>query len=203
MGGMPWHTTHPSLIARLQTGSDHAAWRDFDSQYGELLVRFCMKQGLQFTDAEDVRQTVMLNLSRAMPKFQYSPERGRFRSYLGQVVRHAISNFLRHNCPGEPTFALDTVEPPRSPDYVLEDGWEREWVHHHFRRAMHLIRATQDPTSVAAFELLVAGRSIQDVAGECGLSVDAVHKVKQRMRARIKEIIQEQVRREDGESDGA
>ena len=200
---MPWHTTHPSLLLRLRNVSDHAAWREFDSQYGELLVRFCISQGLPFSDAEDVRQAVMLSLSKAMPKFQYAPERGRFRGYLGQVVRHAISNFRRQNCPiGTPT-PLDSVVPAGAGHHGLDDHWEREWMHHHYRRAMHTIRATQDPRSVEAFEMLVTGRSAQEVAAESGFSEEAVHKIKQRMRDRLTAIIHEQVRREDEGLDGA
>lgn len=68
---------------------------------------------------------------------------------------------------------------------------------------MHTIRATQEPKSVEAFGLLVAGRSVREVAAECGFREEAVQKIKQRMRDRLKAIIQDQVRREDEVIDGA
>lgn len=207
---MPWHTTHPSLLSRLHDPADQAAWREFDEQYGDLLLRFGISQGLQFSDAEDVRQIVMANLARALPKFTYSPQTGRFRNYLGQVARRAIVQFRRQNCPTGPEMRVDMVEaqasalsPQASALSTQDSEWERQWMHSHYRRAMHTIRATQDPRSVAVFEQLVAGRSVQQVAAEDGFTEAAVHKIKQRMRDRIKTIIQEQVRCEDEVIDGA
>jgi len=86
-------STHPSLLARVRDPADRAAWRQFEARYGPLILGFCRSVGLQLADAEDVRQEVMLSLSRAMPAFTYSRQAGRFRSYLGAAVRHAV---IRH-----------------------------------------------------------------------------------------------------------
>ena len=56
-------TTHPSLLARIQDLDDHAAWREFDARYRDLILRYCRRKGLQPSDAEYVRQIVMLNLA--------------------------------------------------------------------------------------------------------------------------------------------
>jgi RNA polymerase sigma factor (sigma-70 family) len=210
---MPWQTTHPSLLIRLHDGSDHSAWRDFDAQYGELIVRYCLSQGLQYCDAEDVRQIVMLSLSKALPKFQYLPQRGHFRSYLGVVVRRAISQYRRHQCPTWLQLSLDKEEWNHPSSSVeshwsladtdgLDASWEVEWVRHHYRRAMHIIRATQDPRSVEVFEQLVAGRTPREVATDCNVSEALVHKTKQRMRDRLKAIIQQQILQESQVRDG-
>ncbi|MCP4770423.1 MAG: hypothetical protein GY879_03325 [Planctomycetes bacterium] len=46
---------------------------------------------MQHADAENVRQTVMVNLSKATQgSFAYHPERGRFRNYLARMVQNAI-----------------------------------------------------------------------------------------------------------------
>ena len=140
---------------------------------------------------------VMLGLARAMPKFRYMPERGLFRSYLGQVVRRAVWHFRQRNCPNRGLVSLDSVE-PAGPDLErLDESWEREWVRHHLRRAMHSIRATQDPKGVEAFEQLVAGHSIREVAADYGMSEASLQKLKQRMRDRLKSLIQQQIQREN------
>src|SRR4029453_702314 len=140
-GSMLWQTTRPSLLSRLRDNSDNAAWNEFDRQYGDLLVRYCRGRGLPFSDAQDVRQMVMLGLARAMPKFRYMPERGLFRSYLGQVVRRAVWHFRQRNCPNLGLVSLDSAEPAGPDLEQLDESWEREWVRHHLRRAMHSIRA--------------------------------------------------------------
>src|SRR3954469_2676729 len=108
---MDWTSTHPSLLERLRDAGDAAAWREFDRRYGELIVRYARARGLQQADAEDVRQAVLLSLSRSMPRFEYSPARGRFRHYLGRVVRNAVSRWgSRRGCPPGAAGALSLVD---------------------------------------------------------------------------------------------
>ncbi len=72
---MGLETTRPSLLRRLRDPQDHDAWREFDARYGELVLRYCLSRGLQHSDGEDVRQMVMLSLSRTLRSFEYSPRR--------------------------------------------------------------------------------------------------------------------------------
>ena len=190
--------TQPSLLSRVRDGSDQAAWREFDAKYRELLLRYCRARGLQQSDAEDVRQLVMMNLAKFLRSFDYSPEKGRFRSYLGRVVRNSISRYFSRPNPADR--ALDTAVMARVPDEdpdEADDLWEQEWVSHHYRLAMRTIHDTFDSRSVAVFDRLVNGESVADVAETCEMSTQAVHKVKQRIRNRMQELIAAQVREED------
>ncbi len=190
--------TQPSLLSRVRDGSDQAAWREFEAKYRELLLRYCRARGLQQSDAEDVRQLVMMNLAKFLRNFDYSPEKGRFRSYLGRVVKNSISRHFARPNPADR--ALDTAVmatvPDEGPD-EKDDLWEQEWINHHYRLAMRTIHDTFDKRSVAVFDRLVEGESVETVAQACGMSTQAVHKVKQRIRKRMQELIAAQVRDED------
>jgi RNA polymerase sigma-70 factor (ECF subfamily) len=193
---MAWHTTQPSLLARLRDPADHAAWREFDRCYGDLIVRYCRSRGLQQSDAEDVRQVVLMNLASAMRGFEYSPARGKFRSYLGRVVRNTISRAAGR--PDRRMGALDNGGLTAvAEDDESDARWEREWTHHHLRTAMQTIRRTFDPRSVAAFDRLLAGASTRVVAEEMDMTVEAVHKAKQRIRNRLRALVAAQVADED------
>ena len=106
--------TRPSLLSRVRDGSDQAAWREFEAKYRELLMRYCRARGLQQSDADDVRQLVMMNLAQSLRNFEYSPEKGRFRSYLGRVVRNSISRYFSR--PNTADRALDTAVIATVPD---------------------------------------------------------------------------------------
>src|SRR5262245_15886929 len=194
------NSTHPSLLARLRRSADQAAWREFDARYGDLILRYCRNRGLRYSDAEDVRQMVLLALAKSLPGFQYDPQRGRFRSYLGQVVHRSILLFQHRARPNTAVTPLhDNVFAASSSDRgsELEAVWEREWVDHHCRLAMRAIRATYDPKSVEIFDRLLEGDEVGVLAQSYGMSADAVHKVKQRIRDRMRELIAEQIRQED------
>ncbi len=197
---MAWATTHPSLLERLRDGSDDAAWADFDRRYGELIIRYCRGRGLSLADAEDVRQIALMNFAKAAKNFEYSPQRGRFRSYLGQVVRSAICRHCRR--PDRTPVALDNgVLSSIIGEEPGDEMWEREWVRHHLRVAMQTIRSAYAPQSVEVFDRLLAGRSTRDVAREMEMSEEAVHKVKQRIRNRLQTLVATQLAEEDGSID--
>lgn len=197
---MAWITTHPSLLERLRDGSDDAAWAEFDRCYGELIMRYCRSRGLKLSDAEDVRQLALMQFARAARNFEYSPARGRFRGYLGQVVRSAISRHAAR--PNGRERALDEGVLSSIPDPGLGDElWEREWVEHHLRRAMATLRRSYSPRSVEVFDRILAGESVPAIAERMKMTEQAVHKIKQRIRDRLKTLVADQVREEEEAGD--
>ena len=162
--------------------------------YRELILRYCRGFGIQFADAEDIRQEVMLNLCRAMPGFRYDRSRGRFRSYLRTGVRHSIQNHFRRKNQGVQALNTSVDGKPVS-DH--DHAWEREWMLHHYRLAMDFLRTTVEPASINIFNALMSGQSVEAVAARFDTKTDAVSKVKQRIKHRLSERIAAQVREED------
>jgi len=196
---MSWTTTRPTLIGRLRSPDDHEAWRRFDATYGGLIVAYARRRGLDLADAEDVRQIVLMSLAKVMPRFRLQPERGRFRSYLGRVVGNAIQRYRTRphrqreilELDGELLGSLAVTDGERDRD------WEEEWVDHHLRVALRHVRESFDERSMVVFHRLLAGGRVADVAEDMGMSTAAVHKVKQRVRDRLKVLVAEQIEEED------
>lgn len=194
--------TRLSLLARARDPADATAWAEFEHRYRDLVYQYALARGLQFCDADDVCQIVFVRLSKYLRSFAYSPERGRFRSYLGAIVRNVISDQMK--CPesrrrpvDENEARLDELPDPRALE--VDERWDQEWVNHHCRIALATVRRTFDPRSVAVFEALLAGSSPESVAADRGCSLDAVVKIRQRVRARMQELIERQIRDEDDE----
>jgi RNA polymerase sigma factor (sigma-70 family) len=161
-------------------------------------VRFARRCGLQLSDAEDVRQMVMVRMARILRELRYSRERGRFRSLLGRVTRNEISRHL--SSPGGRVRRVSNMEGAAEPvDDAADAGpaWRQEWVYHHLRRAMAEVRSICDGRSLDVFERLLAGEPPESVASAMSMTVAAVHKVKQRIRDRLREIVSRQIREED------
>ena len=196
MGAMSAEETRPSLLARLRDPNDQLAWRTFDASYRELILRYAQRRGLQVADAEDVRQVVMLKLAQHMAQFRYQPELGRFRDYLGAIVRHAV---LRHakKQNSEPVSA-NSVELMRG-EGTIDAQWHEEWVLHHYRLAMASARATFSESSCSIFDQLLAGREPARIASDHGITTAAVYKVKQRFRDRMRAEVELQLHQEDSD----
>lgn len=179
---------------------DRVAWHQFEDRYREMLLRFCRKRGLQHADADDVVQTVFVNLARALPGFIYDSQRGRFRDYLFQRVRGAIAAWARRTN-GRPR-ALDIHNDTAlaSGDAASEDesaAWQDEWVAHHYRLALEAVRGMFDPRSVELFGRNLTGESVSALAVAYGMTDHAVYACRRRIRARMQELIARQVAEED------
>jgi RNA polymerase sigma factor (sigma-70 family) len=191
-------STRASLLMRVRNLEDHAAWHEFDTRYRELILRYCRRNGLQPDDAEDVRQMVMINLARQLRRFEYRPGLGRFRNYLGTTVRNAIHRLFRR--PRREFAGLQEEELPISDDAAVEardEVWETEWMHHHYRLAFAKLRQQLPARSMQVFSRLMAGASVDEVAAEFEATRDAVHKVKQRVRNKLRDLVAEQILEED------
>ena len=199
MDRMSSDSTRPSLLARVQDAQDHDAWREFDATYRDLVLGYCRSRGLQPADAEDVRQLVMMSLSRVLKDWQYRRDRGRFRAYLGCVVRNAVARHLGHTSKGDVRLETEIRAVLAAPDAPpLDERWEREWVKHHYRRAMATVRETFSERSVRIFERLLEGAPAPRVAAEFETTDQAVHQIKQRIKTRMSALIAEQVAEEEG-----
>jgi RNA polymerase sigma factor (sigma-70 family) len=192
--------TRASLLSRVRDTADHEAWRDFERTYRDLVLRYSARRGLQPMDAEDVFQRVLLKLLRALPRFTYDPARGRFRDYLYRAVRSAISDHAARleRTPAPVDSDMLELAGAAGPDApALDSAWDQEWADHHYRLALATLRDTFDPRSLEMFERLLAGARVDAVALEYATTPGAVHKVKQRVRDRLKELIEQQVEEED------
>lgn len=195
-------STHVSLLCRLKDATDHQAWSEFQQRYRELLLRFCRRRGLQVADAEDVVQTVLLSLSRALPGFVYDPSKGRFRDYLFRCVRNAISRWsVRPKDPAARLVPLDAEDWSNLEDAQATtaevEAWEQEWAAHHYRRALATLSSEGDDTMYRVLQRSIEGGSVADLSAQFGMTAEAVYKARQRARDRVQQLVAEQIREED------
>jgi RNA polymerase sigma-70 factor (ECF subfamily) len=197
MGPMGWQvTTHTSLLARLVEGTDPTAWREFSERYGELICNFGRRRGLQPVDCEDLVQEVLLVLSKAMPKFEYDPQKGKFRAYLKTVTLHAISKILGQKRGMTP---LETIEQTTdaASNEAAEEIWNEEWHANHVRRALRVIEPESSGAQLRAFQrYAIEGREARAVTEDLRLTVNQVYQTKSRVLKRLAELVQEQVQEE-------
>lgn len=190
-------TTHTSLLVRLADGPNSLAWRMFHERYGELIRGFARRRGLQPADCDDVAQEVMLSLSKAMPNFQYDPNKGKFRSYLKTATLRAVVWKNRHRQGEAAIGTIDEATRVAEADEAVEQAWELEWQRYHLRQAMHTLENEFSETDRKAFRhYAVEGHDARETAAELNLSVNQVYHAKSRILKRLERVIERQVREE-------
>src|SRR5690349_3948035 len=89
-----YHTRH-SLLMRLRDARADNAWGPVPESYAPLVYRYCRRCGLQDADAADVAQEVLAQVARSVRGFDYQPGLGRFRDWLGTIIRSKLADYHR------------------------------------------------------------------------------------------------------------
>lgn len=185
------HSTHLSLLVRLQDTSDQEAWRDFALRYQPRLLAWCRHWGLQTNDAEDVAQTVLMQLAVKLKRFQYRPG-GSFRGWLRTLTRHAWSEFIadrQRQAPargGAGNDVLGTVEAFADLETRLAEVFDLEIA----EAAMDRVRAKVEPHTWECFRLAaLEGLSGAETAQRLSLPVATVFKAKSNVQKWLREQI--------------
>ncbi len=187
-------TTHGTLLARIADPADSNAWSEFCAQYEEMIRAFARRQGVVGANADDIVQDVLLSLTKAMPGFEYNPEKGRFRSYLKTVVVRAIIRRTEREPGAAPLSDLDEATRAAATDPSLDDAWEEEWRQQHLRRAMRIVESEFNATDLSSFQAYVLeGKDAAEVAAQMGVSTGQVYTAKHRVLARLRTVIAAQV----------
>jgi RNA polymerase sigma-70 factor, ECF subfamily len=182
--------TRATLLLRLSPNQPQRelAWREFYEIYGAIIGGFARNMGAAAHDVPDVIQDVMLGFFGASPKFEYNPERGRFRGYLKACTWRAFQKRFGSRL----RLAGKSIDQIADNDLHVEQTWDDVWESEKLRRAVEAVRQryTARPDRVRTFQAFemyaLLGQSPEEIAAELSLSVESVHQAKSRVSKAIK-----------------
>jgi RNA polymerase sigma-70 factor (ECF subfamily) len=141
-------------LLRIRDPGDSVAWQAFVDVYGPLIYRQGRGRGLQDADAAEVTQEVLFQVSRSIRTFEYRPEQGRFRDWLGTVTENKIRTFLtkqvaatHYRGEGGPVDPLASVAAGEQ-----DTCWAEEFDRHILRLALARIQSHFEEHVWRAFE---------------------------------------------------
>ena len=183
--------TSASLLERLRTAPDEAAWRRLDQLYRPLIRRWLLRDPSLGEEAEDVVQEVMAVLVRELPDFQRQ-RNGSFRRWLRTIAVHRLGAFYRSRKNRPLALGSPLEDSPlmqlADPNSELGSQWDREHDRHVLHRLMELIAPQFEPTTLAAFRrVALDGIAPAQAAEELGVSLNAVLVAKSRVLSRLRQ----------------
>ncbi len=169
-------------------------WNQVVQLYAPLVYYWCVREGLQPADAEDIVQEVFRTVADRVGQFVRTGTNGSFRGWLRTIVRNKIGNFLKQThrriqC------EKDFCEEKR-PD--SECAAELSGLHENpghsaetqllYLQVLDMIRTEFEEQTWRAFWRVVAdGAPPKHVAGEMGISLNAVYLAKSRVLRRARD----------------
>jgi RNA polymerase sigma-70 factor, ECF subfamily len=180
-----------SLLARVRA-QDQRAWQWLVSLYAPLVYRWCRGSGLQAADAADVGQEVFRTVARKIVDFRRDRPQDSFRAWLRTIARTKVLDHLRRsrNEPrGQGGSDAQTLLQQVPADSTGDGGGTADAEDRVllYGRAVELIRGDFEERTWRAFwRVVVDGQAPADVAGELGMSRDAVYHAKARVLSRLR-----------------
>jgi RNA polymerase sigma-70 factor (ECF subfamily) len=192
--------TRTSLLLRLrQAPPDQEAWSEFVDRYGRQIHAWCRRWGLQEADAQDVTQTVLLQLASKLQTFSYDPAQ-RFRAWLKTLTHHAWSDFLaawRSAVTGSGDsglqLLLDNVQARDGLTRRLQETFDQELL----ELATAQVRERVEERTWEAYRLTAQeGLSGAEAAEQLGMQVGTVYKAKSKVHAMLQETLRQMQEKE-------
>lgn len=173
-------------IAEYANGDDAAEWERFVELYTPVIRQFVsVREDVGEADADDVVQDVFVRLVGLLRGGTYRPEKGRFRAYLGTMVRRLLIDRHRRALArgAGREVPIDDVE------LLAETPDVAEYVDRRLAEARHdaavehvLSRTMLDARTVAAYRAYALDGELPDeVAARLGITINALRQIKYRV----------------------
>lgn len=182
------------LLHRLGEEEDGEAWIRFDQRYRPIATAVARRFGLGATDAEDVAQQTMIAFLREWRLRRYDSDRARLRTWIVTIVRHRAIDLVRARGRGiGPLAELDTGAAEAIPASELEQTWEDSARKAMLAEAMERLRSESrtEERTLAVFErFAIQSVPIDAVAEEFSMSTAEIYRIKSRLIAKLREIVE-------------
>ncbi len=184
--------THATLLKRLCDGADVLAWDEFFERYWPLIHGFARRRGCSEHTAEEIVQDVMLAVFQKRDVYRYDPDRGRFRDWLGGVVRNQVALHRRRPAQRMPATGGDStggLSQVATEDNSPEAAWESVFEEAMLAALLDVIRREVNPRTYQAFELTALHElSGAEVARITGLTRNAVYLARRKVARRLGQL---------------
>lgn len=183
--------TRATLLARLKDIDNHDSWTEFYDIYSPLIFTVAKRRGLSETEAQDAVVETIASVARHMPKFDYDPGRGSFKSWLLQMARWRIFDQFKKRLRPPTDHATEDERLPRSHDSDLDKAkandewkriWDEEWEKCLLAKATERVRRRMNLKQYQAYDLYVNKQwSPERVAKFLSMPVGQVYLAKHRV----------------------
>jgi RNA polymerase sigma factor (sigma-70 family) len=183
--------TRETLLMRVRKQYDEAAWQEFVHYYQGYVHNIALSMRLNHHDAEEVVQTVMVQLWKKLPEFEYDSRKGRFRGWLCTVTANVAKTMIQRK-----SRDLDRLQPHEQEGlagYLHEikatpsdDLAEKEWRSYIINLAWKRVQEEFGTNEKAAFEMVSQGVSVDEVSQKLGITPSSVYVYKKRVTDRLK-----------------
>ena len=188
------YATRQTLIAKIRDQHDDRSWQDFVYFYERYIFVVINKMGVSYDDCDDLVQKVLLELWKKLPKFNYTPNKCKFRTWMNTIVRNVVIDSFRKANRHQNDIKRASLQHinDKVVDYDFPDIYdiaEEEWETHIANLAWENIKDEFRGRTADCFLMFCDGVEIEEICEKLDIKRNTANVYRNRVQERLhKEI---------------
>lgn len=187
--------TNATLLQRVKNQYDDKSWDEFNDYYRPYIYMIVKGLNMRHHDALELTQLILIKTWKNLPKFEYNPDKGCFRSWLRRVAVNSVRNYVVTKAYKQ--VSLDALEEQEGHTYSedefteseIEKVADREWENYIFDMAWTNIKDKFNDKIQAVYEELLQDIDPEKIADNIGIKRNTVYVYRKRVNEKLfKEI---------------
>ena len=181
--------TSTTLLGRIAAG-DGVGFAEFERRYAPMITTLGRLRRLDDRECAELVQEVLLVFFRKGDRFRFDPARGKFRTFLGKVIRDCATDILRRRTPPAPPpeAAENLPGADDSPDAAADRALLAMMRDDALEQLLENLRSRVAPETYRIFEhYTLKQHSPDEVLDGESVGRNRIYKVRQRCRAILRE----------------
>ncbi len=181
-----WQTRY-TLIQGALNRSDNDVWSELSAYYQPFIRFLLIRLNIDETDRDDIEQEVLITLWKKLE--YYSKEKGKFRTWMGTVVRNTAYNYLaKYKQENKKRDAFQSIQASDSTYCSLtefEQLVDQEWKTYLSNLALQRIRNAFGQNAIQSFLDGMNDIPASETAKRLNIAVETVYSSRKRVKARL------------------
>ena len=175
------YRTRLTLMQRLKNSGDDKSWEEFNEIYRPFIFSIVRSMYVEAHLIDDLLQDVLVSVWKALPGFEYDPEKGRFSSWLATITINRVkSTQLKRSRQGARDHkAFEREDELDEGD--LEKIVDREWASFLTKTAWENISEDLSPAMKSCFEGVIPGKKVREIGKDLDIPENTVSIYKKRV----------------------
>ena len=184
---MPIRILDASVVGRIAAG-DGVSFAEFEHRYAPMIITLGRLRRLNDRECEELVQEVLLTFFRKGDRFRFDPRRGKFRTFLGKVVRDCSVDILRRRIGSDLLAVTETPDEAPSPDLAADRALLQMMRDDAMEQLLQELRARVTPETYRIFEhYTLKQHSTDEPLDGTPVGRNRIYKANQRCRAILRE----------------
>ena len=184
--------TSTTLLGRIASGDD-VGFAEFERRYAPMIVALGRLRRLDDRECGELVQEVLLVFFRKGERFSFNPARGKFRTFLGKVIRDCATDLLRRRVPDAlpPEAAESLPDEADAPDRAADSALLAMMRDDALEQLLGILRKRVTPETYRIFEhYSLKQHSPEELLDGEKIGRNRIYKARQRCRAILKKEAQ-------------